>query len=388
MRNSILTALLCSFVLLPLSAQNQIDINELLNRLSENHMGSVSDVFSPEELDVLKTHFYGAENTIQTESVLINRRGASTQSVLPVDVVKIKPDDLSLIESLGPTTIPDFEGAGIALTQVNTNVIVANSNKIYLRGINSNVSQDTGISVNVAPNEAIVGLERLSNGDVFAIGTDGISSSHLYQLDPMTWATTMIGGNNGLTLPLCLGRTAADELLVLDGDDDNIYGINAVSGVVNLKGPASFDANFGQGMAYDPVTDMILLSAFNNSTFDSELRALNPNTGATTLIGTITPGVLDQFGYVDWYDQDLLGASNEVFDSFRLYPNPASETLNLSSRSAIERFRVVDITGKVIMNRQIDAMSAEINIAALSNGLYILNVEIDGRSASYKFVKD
>lgn len=388
MRKSILTVLLCSFVLLPLSAQNQPDINDLLTRLNENHFGSVSDVFTPEELDVLKTHFYGAENTIQTESILINRRGASTQSVSPVDVVKVLPDDLSLIESLGPTTIPDFEGAGIALTQVNTNVIVANSNRIYIRGINSNVSQDTGISVNVAPNEAIVGLERLSNGDVFAIGTDGISSSHLYRLDPMTWGTTMIGGNNGLTLPLCLGRTATDELVVLDGDDDNIYGVDALTGVVNLKGPAGFDANFGQGMAYDPVSDMILLTAFNNSTFDSELRSLNPVTGATALIGTITPGDLDQFGYVDWYDQDLLGDSAEVFDSFQFYPNPASETLHLSSQAAIERISVVDITGKQIMNQQIDALNAEINISALSNGLYILNVEIDGRSASYKFVKD
>jgi len=388
MRSFVLSALLCCFITLPLSAQNQPDLNELLSRLNENHFGSVSDVFTPEELDVLTAHFYQTINTPVTESVLLDRRGSSTQAVLPVTVVQILPDDLSQLENLGPSPLSDFEGAGIAITEVNTNVIVNNSNRIYIRGINNNVYMDTGMNVNVAPNEAIVGLERLSNGDIYAIGTNGMNSSHLYKLDPMTWGTTMVGGNNGLTLPLCLGRDALDNLVVLDGDDDNVYGVNAASGVINLKGPAGFDANFGQGMAYDPVSDMILLSAFNNSTFDSELRSLNPTTGATTLIGTITPGTLDQFGFTDWFDQDLLGSSTEVFDSFQYYPNPAHEVLNLNAAVQIDRIAIVDITGKQVMQQAIDALNAEINIAALSEGMYILNVQIDGRSAAYKFVKD
>ena len=388
MRSFVLSALLCSFITLPLSAQNQPDLNELLSRLNENHFGSVSDVFTPEELDVLTAHFYQTVNTPITESVLLDRRGSSTQAVLPVTVVQILPDDLSQLENFGPSPLSDFEGAGIAITEVNTNVIVNNANRIYIRGINNNVYMDTGMNVNVAPNEAIVGLERLSNGDIYAIGTNGMNSSHLYKLDPMTWGTTMVGGNNGLTLPLCLGRGPADQLVVLDGDDDNIYGVDAVSGIVNLIGPAGFDANFGQGMAFDPVTNTTLLSAFNNTTFDSELRSLNISTGVTTLIGTITPGTLDQFGFTDWFDQDLLGSSTEVFDSFQYYPNPAHEVLNLNATVQIDRIAIVDITGKQVMQQAIDALNAEINIAALSEGMYILNVQIDGRSAAYKFVKD
>ena len=97
MRSFVLSALLCSFITLPLSAQNQPDLNELLSRLNENHFGSVSDVFTPEELDVLTAHFYQTINTPVTESVLLDRRGSSTQAVLPVTVVQILPDDLSQI---------------------------------------------------------------------------------------------------------------------------------------------------------------------------------------------------------------------------------------------------------------------------------------------------
>ena len=39
------------------SAQNQIDINELLSRFNESHMGAITDVFTEEELEVLEAHF-------------------------------------------------------------------------------------------------------------------------------------------------------------------------------------------------------------------------------------------------------------------------------------------------------------------------------------------
>ncbi|KAA3620853.1 MAG: T9SS C-terminal target domain-containing protein [Flavobacterium sp.] len=388
MRKSILTVLLCSFVLLPLSAQNQIDINELLSRLDENHMGRITDVFTPEELDVLTAYKYQAITPTLSEPSILRRRGFSTESVGPAEVIKVNPADLSNLESLGLSPLTEFEGAGFNIRQVNKTVIVDNANRIHLRGINNNNYQYTGMNVNVMPGESITGLERLSTGEVFAIGTNGSNSSHLYKLDTNNWSTTLVGSNNGLKLPLCLARTPNDQLVVLDGDDDNMYGVNAVSGIVNLIGPAGFDANFGQGMAYDADVNMVLLTAFNNTTVDSELRSLDTTTGMTTLIGIITPGTLDQFGFVDWTDEDSLGTNSEAFESFQYYPNPANEVLNLKAGVQIDHISIVDITGKQVLRRAVDALNAEINIAALSNGLYILNVEIDGRSASYKFVKD
>jgi hypothetical protein len=387
MRKVIFLALLCSCSTLPLSAQNQIDINVLLDRLSENHIGSVCDVFSPQELTVLKNHMSQASAPAQAGSRLLDRVGTSTQVTIPVRVVEIDPTNTSILLDLGPSTLPDFEGAGIAITQINTTVIVDNSNRIFVRGLGTNNYTDTGIDVNTVPGESITGMERLSTGEVFAVGTNGVDSSHLYRLDPVTWITTLIGGNNGLALPLSLGRDGLDRLVVLNGDDDNLYRMDAVSGAVSLLGPAGFDANFGQGMGYDATVDALLMAAFNNTTIDSELRSVNVDTGQTTLLGIITPAVVDQFGYVSWYDQDKLGTNNPVFESFEFYPNPARDVLNLKAQFTIERVSITDISGKTILVQDVNDLNAEVNIASLPVGLYIVNVEMEGDSAPYKFIK-
>ncbi len=72
--------------------------------------------------------------------------------------------------------------------------------------------------------------------------------------------------------------------------------------------------------------------------------------------------------------------------NIRMYPNPVSTTLTIdipfSKESA--KYTVNDFSGRVISNAKI--RSNQIDISEFANGIYILNLEIDGVNYSEKFI--
>ena len=66
MKYSIL--LLFTFFSCSIFSQTESNLNILLDRLQENHMGSVSDVFSPEEQQILRAHFDELNENNETTS--------------------------------------------------------------------------------------------------------------------------------------------------------------------------------------------------------------------------------------------------------------------------------------------------------------------------------
>ncbi len=78
-----------------------------------------------------------------------------------------------------------------------------------------------------------------------------------------------------------------------------------------------------------------------------------------------------------------LSVKNTVKGAFNLYPNPASDVLNISSASA-GVLCIYDYTGKVIMQDiAIEAGSQTIGISTLKTGVYLLSLQ-SGRSFVYK----
>lgn len=74
---------------------------------------------------------------------------------------------------------------------------------------------------------------------------------------------------------------------------------------------------------------------------------------------------------------------------FSVYPNPANDVLQLSSDSEMKSVKLYDLTGKVV--EQIDlngALSQEINISNLKNGIYFLEAStVTGETFTSKIVK-
>ncbi len=77
-------------------------------------------------------------------------------------------------------------------------------------------------------------------------------------------------------------------------------------------------------------------------------------------------------------------------DGGRLYPNPVKDELNIAigddSQLQINRIAIVDLSGKTI--QQIDGLQRQINVSALTKGIYFLRVETDKGIVAEKFVKE
>ncbi len=81
--------------------------------------------------------------------------------------------------------------------------------------------------------------------------------------------------------------------------------------------------------------------------------------------------------------------NNLVADNVKVYPVPASSTVNLSynyPQPGIMRYELTDITGKTILQRQIDVVpgsnAEKINLEQLANAGYMLNVKFNSSNGT------
>jgi hypothetical protein len=80
--------------------------------------------------------------------------------------------------------------------------------------------------------------------------------------------------------------------------------------------------------------------------------------------------------FVAGVDENILSAS--------VYPNPASDVLNIETEEAIQNVTITSIDGKVVAN----ATSGSIDVSVLNAGVYVYNVTtVTGKTAKGNFVK-
>jgi alpha-tubulin suppressor-like RCC1 family protein len=81
----------------------------------------------------------------------------------------------------------------------------------------------------------------------------------------------------------------------------------------------------------------------------------------------------------------LSSDSFESQNSVLVYPNPAQDVLTVSSSLEIQKLSVIDITGKLVKTQNGNATTIAVN--DLKSGFYFLEITIDGKSETKKFVK-
>ncbi len=101
----------------------------------------------------------------------------------------------------------------------------------------------------------------------------------------------------------------------------------------------------------------------------------------------------DQFGFaVDDFKvtAQVLSTENFFKSNFAVYPNPATDMLNIASsnNAAINAASITDINGRTVKTVSMNAVSeAQINISDLTAGVYFLNVTSDAGIGTTKIVK-
>ncbi|HQA73059.1 T9SS type A sorting domain-containing protein [Flavobacterium sp.] len=82
--------------------------------------------------------------------------------------------------------------------------------------------------------------------------------------------------------------------------------------------------------------------------------------------------------------------SNNQFTStkFSVYPNPSSSNITISSELDSYKLRVIDVTGKVMINKELNGLENNIDVSSFSNGLYFFEINAGNNTETIKIIKN
>ncbi len=83
--------------------------------------------------------------------------------------------------------------------------------------------------------------------------------------------------------------------------------------------------------------------------------------------------------------------STNEFDKsdIEIYPNPVNSILNIDLQNKnFTLFKLVTLEGKEILKLSLEKLHNEINLSQFSMGIYFVNLETDGKTISFKIVKE
>ena len=80
------------------------------------------------------------------------------------------------------------------------------------------------------------------------------------------------------------------------------------------------------------------------------------------------------------------GASDnlDVETNVSIYPNPASDVLNVVANTKIDRVRIINFIGQIMFDNNVNNSSININTSAYQSGVYIISVETSNRVITEK----
>lgn len=81
---------------------------------------------------------------------------------------------------------------------------------------------------------------------------------------------------------------------------------------------------------------------------------------------------------------ETLAAINDVSsNSIKIYPNPVTNVLNISSKGNIQDVSIMNMSGQVVLK----STNSQINVSSLAKGTYLVRATVDGKVKTTKFVK-
>mgnify|MGYP000042639435 CR=1 FL=1 len=109
----------------------------------------------------------------------------------------------------------------------------------------------------------------------------------------------------------------------------------------------------------------------------------NIETGADNIKTLI---LTNDLNYSAIYGNEIL--SNHDFDilSFNVYPNPSSDIINISSEEPINRIKVFDTLGRLVLEQ--NNPSSQMDVSSLSTGLLFIKIETDQGTLVKKIIKE
>jgi len=151
---------------------------------------------------------------------------------------------------------------------------------------------------------------------------------------------------------------------------------NTIADFENPDITVSFSENIGD--------DPLAAGALVDRTLD-----VSPLEGASTVyIAFRHHNSTDQF-YINFNDvvlNGVLGTSDTTFENFNYYV--ANDVLNLSANTSLESVQLYNLLGQQVVSQKLSNSNETINLASFSQGVYIVKVNIEGQTKSFKIIKN
>lgn len=107
----------------------------------------------------------------------------------------------------------------------------------------------------------------------------------------------------------------------------------------------------------------------------------------SSLSGNLTPCGTSTYGQVEDYSVNIgsLAIVDVKKNNTSVYPNPASDVINISNVSSKTKFEIYNVGGQLVNQGTTDG---KVNVSKLTKGVYILTVESNGEKSQTKFIKN
>ena len=87
------------------------------------------------------------------------------------------------------------------------------------------------------------------------------------------------------------------------------------------------------------------------------------------------------------FEESTLTIDTEEFNLFRVYPNPVTDYLYLSTQSKVDLVEVYDVLGQRVLSITPATVSPRIDLSNFSSGAYFVKVSIGDQSKTIKIIK-
>lgn len=133
------------------------------------------------------------------------------------------------------------------------------------------------------------GATGTAAGTLYASSTND-AQSYLYTVDLTSGTATAIGEITNAPTIIDIAINADGEMYGMDITNDNLVRIDPATGAGTVMGSIGFDANYAQGMDFEPVSGVLYLAAYNETAGRGELRIADTATGNSVLVGAFPDG--------------------------------------------------------------------------------------------------
>tara|TARA_B100000900_G_scaffold262271_1_gene223525 strand:- start:11129 stop:12973 length:1845 start_codon:yes stop_codon:yes gene_type:complete len=127
---------------------------------------------------------------------------------------------------------------------------------------------------------------------------------------------------------------------------------------------------------------------------DIDITALTGNTSRDELAQLIISlaaagGTYPSTIYIDnvYFYKEATASINDIEINVNVYPNPVKDILNVISAESIDAVRIFDLTGRVVKQATPNKANFNLDVADLSNGVYLVKLNAGNKEVTTKIIK-